>query len=307
VTARRAGVVFVNFHSEELILPRARRLLEAGFRVAVTDNSGTFPTDVGIETIAPGANLGFAAGCNYAARHLGSEVDTLCFHNPDVEIAADDIRLLVDRLNLQASPGLISPAESVGDRVRLNGYHYPGPVRELAVIGKWFRRFRHGNRQQHDARHPQAPALLTGRGRRFASAALLVADAAAFDKVGGFDGRYFMYAEDLDLWHRMGQLGRGREFVTDVRARHAYGEGSPLSAVRRELYRWLGVELFVALNGTGWWSAYRSVHRAYLPAIARLSPEATRSISSLWSRGARPEEVAEQLFPEMARAGASAV
>jgi GT2 family glycosyltransferase len=300
VTALRTGVVFVNFHSEELVLPRARRLLEAGFRVAVTDNSGTFPAEVGIETITPGTNLGFAAGCNCAARHLGTEVDTLCFHNPDVEIAADDIRLLVDRLNLQASPGLISPAESVGDRVRLNGYHYPGPIRELAVIGNWLRRFRHGNRQQHDAGHAQAPALLTGRGRRFASAALMVANAAAFDKVGGYDGRYFMYAEDLDLWHRVGVAGFDRTFVSDVTVRHGYAQGSPLSAARRELYRWVGVELFAALNDEGRWPAYRFVHRACLPLLARRAGGIAASMTSLWSRGAHPEEVADRLFSEMA-------
>jgi GT2 family glycosyltransferase len=135
-----------------------------------------------------------------------------------------------------------------------------------------------------------APADSCGANRRFGSGALLTVTRDAYLDVGGFDERYFLYGEDLDLWHRLRIAGRACCFAPDVVADHAEKGGSEMSATRRELMRKLGVELFVELHGRSPWQAYRLVHR-----IARSRLRETGDLGTLvaerWRRGDRPSSV----------------
>lgn len=55
----------------------------------------------------------------------------------------------------------------------------------------------------------------------WASAAVLLVDTAAMRAIGGFDERFFMYGEDVDLCLRLGRSGRGVWLVPAARATHA--------------------------------------------------------------------------------------
>jgi len=48
----------------------------------------------------------------------------------------------------------------------------------------------------------------------------------AFDSVGGFDSRYFMYMEDVDLGDRMGRAGWRNIFTPAAEIRHAQGHSA---------------------------------------------------------------------------------
>lgn len=292
------AVVFVNFHSENLIVPRAERLTENGFLVVVADNSGTFPVGkAGL--VLSGRNDGFGAGCNRAASALGPELDVLCFHNPDVDAAPSTLRALEATLRGQGRPGIVAPAERVGGEVRSIGYHYPTPGRELLLgLRSLFRLARPpGERSPSSSRAGRGPGRPLGRrGRRFPAASLLVVARPAFDAVGGFDERYFLYAEDLDLWHRVRATGHDTAMAPDLVVNHLWSRGSPLDAASREVLRWLGVELFAELTGDDW-QRMRSVHRVLLRAVTPHCRSLAHAVGLAWGRRRPPAEVLAGLRP----------
>jgi N-acetylglucosaminyl-diphospho-decaprenol L-rhamnosyltransferase len=279
------GVVFVNHHSEALIQPRAAELQRAGFVVRVADNSSTYPDDEVRVNI--GRNVGFGAACNRGVDALPSSVTRICLHNPDVTIDSADIVRLTERLEGLSNGGACAPAIRVGDKIRVNGFHYPGLLREawLSLRGV------SASRQEPRLHRRQSSVRrVRGHGRRFASAALLIVDRGAYQSIGGFDERFFLYGEDLDLWHRMTNGGYGTAFEPAVVAAHDSATGSNATRGTRELLRWVGVELFSQKHSYGSWQRMRRVHRPLIGRLAGVRPTLVDLVADLWSRSATPEE-----------------
>lgn len=293
---RHVEVIFVNYHSEALVAPRAKRLEDAGFPAVVVDNSSTYSGPG--KVVRPGANLGFGAACNRALDALEPLTTAVCFHNPDVEATPEDVRSLLDALTRQARPGLVSPALVSGDRLRRAGFHYPSPPREAYLAWR-------GIRQSGSDRGPTNAGTVYAasvKGRRFGSAAFMMADVAALRDVGGFDERYFLYVEDLDLWHRIRTRGYEADFCADVVVSHAAKGGSPMSATTREMLRWVGVELFEETRG-GAWRAYRLVHLPPLAFARRAGGLLAEVLLERWARRQRPSTVAAAVVELMRGAG----
>lgn len=296
----RTGVVFVNHHSEELIAPRLGDLVDDGAHVVVVDNSGTWegaaPTLVDL-----GCNAGFARACNAGVRALPASVDVVVLHNPDVEASPALVRALADAVRSQRSSGIAAPAEQIGQRIRTDGYAYPSVAREAVVAARAVRAGQRGSSPHPSGRQRRPPRRL----RRFASGALLAIDRRRFERVAGFDERFFLYGEDLDLWHRIGCDGGQVEFRPALVARHDVSTGSPTGAGRRELLRWLGVELFAESSWpAGTWRALRAVHRPLLRHVAG-AERLVEPVAASWRAGATPSEVLAGLRPQLVRRGSA--
>lgn len=289
------GVVFVSYHSERLVAPLADAYRDAGVAVRIVDNSGTYGG--GVDVVAPGRNVGFGGGCNLGARMLPPEVRWVCFHNPDVDPAPDVLRRVSDTLASIPSAGAIAPIEVIDGTPRRNGYAYPSPPRELYLGVRLRWQVARGGRPRPGERTAKALAPAVGepgaRARRFPAFCFVVVDRAAFDLIGGFDERYFLYAEDLDLWHRLGVAGRPGIFDPSSVIHHHAGTSSPVGRTIRELFRWTGVELFAERFDRLGWRPYRALHRSTLWAYPT-SPLRDR-VSGLWSRGLAPAAVAAVL------------
>jgi N-acetylglucosaminyl-diphospho-decaprenol L-rhamnosyltransferase len=276
------AVVMVNYRAPDLVTERATALLAEGIRCIVADNSGDL-SGSSFPVVDCGGNVGFGAACNRAVEMLDADVEVVVLHNPDVEVVAADLRMLV--ADAARRGGAVAPAVRTDGVVRRNGFHYPSVARE-AVVG---RRAAAGSRAGYptDARVTRS---VTGRGRRFGTGALLAIDRVAYRAIGGFDERYFLYAEDLDLWHRLGSRGYETSFAPEIVADHAGKGGSDMAAPPRELLRWLGVELFAELHAPrGWWP-YRAVHRSLLPRMRGLG-SLGEQVGDLWRARARPSRV----------------
>ena len=301
-SAPAVGVVFVNYRSESLIAPRVARLQDAGFKVAVIDNSGSASESLPVAA-RPG-NVGFGTACNLGVAALDSTVEVICLHNPDVDADPATILELARTVHHQAHPGAAAPAERTGRVVRSRGYHYPKAWREailgLRPVGK-----AHDERVKRQASldlgqpapHEPRTVVLRGTGDRFASAALLLVDRAAWEALGGFDERYFMYYEDLDLWHRLARSGRDCVFRSELTVNHHFSAGSPTNVAARELFRWLGVELFCQKFEPGRWPAMRRVHRALMRVHSRRSPKLAGAIIERWDSGLDPAQTLDSLRP----------
>lgn len=285
------AVVFVNYHSEGLIAPRAAELLAAGLPVVVADNSGTYGDGPGVR-LPMGGNCGFAHACNLGVAALGEEADVVVLHNPDVRCTPWTLLQLAHIVRWQNRPGIVAPGEQVGNVIRENGYRYPYPFREFGLAARAAVRSRlpppggRGGRGRSGG-----PQHFRGRGRRFAGAGCLAVARRAFAEVGGFDVGYFLYGEDLDLWHRVGVAGFDRAFEPGLVVVHDMGTGSPMGAAAREVLRWLGVELFAERHREFRWRAMRAAHRPFLPTLDQRAGALGATVRALWSRGVLPSEV----------------
>ena len=211
----------------------------------------------------------------------------VCLHNPDVDADGAAIRRLAGMLTI--GDGAVAPALRTGGIVRREGFHYPSVAREAFVA----------------LRAVAAPGVPSGvpassgrpapgrTARRFGSGALLVLDRRVYAAVHGFDERYFLYGEDLDLWHRLQAAGYRNRFAVDEVVEHAGKSGSDMAIPRRELLRWLGVELFAECHTHLGWRPYRSVHRALLGYLTDLTDlgELGDRVRAAWAAGARPSSV----------------
>lgn len=258
----RSAVILVEYHSGGLVADRAFEALDAGHDVVVADNTGAYRGPGSV--VSTGGNVGFGAACNAAVATLAPEVDVIVLQNPDASVDQADLSSMVTLIR-DGGWAALAPALRT-DRVRSYGFAVPGPLRELALVAMdcvgtlgirasaW--------RQAASADEDGAASDPVVRDGRFGSAAFLVVDRAAFDAVGGFDERYFLYVEDLDLWMRLRAYDRVG-FVPAVVVDHRSSTGSEGSSTRRTLLRWLGRELY-AQEHNGAWPWTRALHRVGL-------------------------------------------
>lgn len=208
-------------------------------RVVVVDNGGDvdLPDDDRLEIVRPGVNAGFAGGANIGfrrARELGAGLVVLL--NDDVEIVGPWLPPILDALT-DPAVGAVQPLLLDGDRgvvesagVQLDRYGAGTDLwrgRPLADV------------------ESQAPTvmpieLFTG-GAVVLRPELLAATA-------GFDERFFLYYEDVDLARRGAALGWDYRCVTAAQVVHRPGTSSSQ----------LGDELVYLRDRNRLWSAVRN-------------------------------------------------
>ena len=159
-----------------------------------------------VELIEVGSNLGFGPALNRAIAATAT-ADPVILLNDDAAPAPDFVAALLDRLDdglasvagvmTQAdAPDLIDSAGVVADATLMGfDYLHDEPV---AILDR-----------SADPLGPTGGAALYRR--------------QAFDRVGGFDERMFIYYEDLDLALRLAAAGGNCGLAGDARASHAYG------------------------------------------------------------------------------------
>jgi N-acetylglucosaminyl-diphospho-decaprenol L-rhamnosyltransferase len=91
----------------------------------------------------------------------------------------------------------------------------------------------------------QSDTALGERTAQWLSGSCLLLRRAAFESVGGFDSRYFMYFEDVDLGERLGRAGWLNVYVPSAEVTHLGGHATSraceqmLAEHHRSTYRYL--------------------------------------------------------------------
>lgn len=125
------------------------------------------------------------------------------------------------------------------------------------------------------------------------SGCLLLADRDVWSRLGGFDERYFMYSEDVDLGIRAARLGCRPVVTPEANAVHVTGASSARSDMEVLLFRgkvtlarrqWTGLSRWVAeqLIAMGVWQRARLAH-VFRAVRARTGHVASRTDPSTWS------------------------
>ena len=199
------SVVVVTFNCREAVsrsLPPLVEQLRDGDELIVVDNASADGTAAAVRELAPdavvvepGANLGFAAGCNAGAERATGEL--LLFLNPDAVVRPgfrDAIEgPLAEGRGWAAWMGLVTAqggrvVNTEGGVVHFTGIAWAGGA---------------GRPLERDGGGVAAGEVA------FASGACLAIPRQAWERAGGFPGEFFLYHEDVDLSLRL-RLGGGR-------------------------------------------------------------------------------------------------
>jgi len=166
--------------------------------------------ETGAQVIASDENLGFAGGCNLGAKHAKGTV--LAFLNNDARPDRNWARAAVAELT--AEPTVAAVASKVLD--------WEGTGVDFVDAGlTWF-----GMGYKRHAGSPLAdvPAAEhdTAKDVLFATGSAMFVRASVFAELGGFDERFFMFYEDVDLGWRLNLRGWRVRYVPESLAYHRH-------------------------------------------------------------------------------------
>ncbi len=199
----------------------------AGMRVIVVDNdcpeaSTSTVADLPVTIVKMGRNAGFGAGCNAgSARGRG---DAILFLNPDARIAPDDARHLAHRLENDPALGACGPRI-----VDADGHTSP-TIRRFPRLSSTLAEAFFVHHLLPDAiwanemvrrGYDQASRV------EWLSGAALCVRRSAFEAVGGFDERFFLYCEDTELCFQLHRAGFEVSYEAGAHAIHAGGASAP--------------------------------------------------------------------------------
>ncbi|MCY3969869.1 MAG: glycosyltransferase family 2 protein [Acidobacteria bacterium] len=179
-----------------------------------------------VQLVEAGRNLGFGAACNLAAAKSAGR--HLLLLNPDAWIDEESLRRLVEAQESEDRLAVAAPCLSYPDGSPQ--FVWAPPV---GVLGEAIQRFR--NRfEKVGWNHDLLPGLLRPCvGAGWYTAACLLVRRAAFDDIGGFDERFFLYFEDADLCLRLRRAGFRLREVPGARAWHVRGAVTGTDRERR--------------------------------------------------------------------------
>lgn len=217
-----ASVVIVNYNSGDRLGRLLDALTDAAHDVCVVDNAsrdGSARSAVrdGVRLIPNPRNVGFAGAANAGAQEAAGA--WILFLNPDVHPAPGDLDALLREI--PADAGAVAPlqVDERGHPRPESGGHAPS----LARFSAWAvipRRWR-GDRGPWLA--PPFPA--DDVDLDWISGAALAVRREDFESLGGFDERFFLYQEDVDLCERLRERGRRVVCRGTVRIFHELADG----------------------------------------------------------------------------------
>ncbi len=194
-------------------------------------------------------NLGFAAANNLALRELASPYALLL--NSDTEVAPGTVRALLDCIGRHSAAGVVGcRLLNTDGSLQHSCWRFPTPPRALGeALGVAQAMRRRADYSEWD--------YASERRIDFAIGACLLVRKEALDRVGLFDERFFMYAEETDLCRRLARAGWETWYTPACRVVH-HGGASGSAATpghflyARELYyqKWYGTYGVIILRAS---------------------------------------------------------
>lgn len=229
-------IVFVTYNSADVISDALEPLKNRA--VQIVDNGSTDGTIEilekfrNVEVHRSARNLGYGGAVNLAAAlHPGRDI---CVLNPDVETTDEAVSIL--RAQIQhGNVGLAAPRLfNLDGSLQFSARNYQSLGVALATRTP-IAKTRWGGRKRDWQHEPS----LTSAARvvPWVTGAAMYFNRRAFDQIGGFDDRFFMYQEDQDICIRMQAAGWDVLYVPQATMTHGHARASARSftAARRHL------------------------------------------------------------------------
>ncbi|EHY90308.1 putative glycosyltransferase [Saccharomonospora azurea NA-128] len=182
-----------------------------------------------VHFVPTGGNLGYGGGANAGVATLGDDVGWIVVANPDLEWDPGSLDELLRVAQRWPRGGAFGPLIREPD-----GTVYPS-ARLLPSLGRGighavFGKIWPGNPWTRSYR--QERETPTERSVGWLSGSCLLLRREAFDSVAGFDTRYFMYFEDVDLGDRLGRAGWLNVYAPSASVMHIGGVSTAKASAR---------------------------------------------------------------------------
>lgn len=255
----------VNYNAGEALIGCVQSLMADGVRdVVVVDNGSGDGSMAALAAACPaaraivaGRNLGYGGAANLGLRTTSAEYVIVC--NPDLVAQPGAVTALAAVLDERPEVAVAGPMlREPSGVVYPSGREFPGMGEAIGhgFVGlfwggnPWTRRYRRIGQEQHRAREAD-----------WVSGAFLFLRRQAFEDVGGFDERYFMYAEDVDLCWRLHRAGWTVRYEPAAEVVHEQGRSTSQLPYR----------MLIAHHRSIWRFAYETTQgreRLLLPLVA---------------------------------------
>ncbi|MCX2711141.1 glycosyltransferase family 2 protein [Mycolicibacterium sp. J2] len=199
-----------------------------------------------------GSNLGYGTAVNRAVAEFVTDDDWLVVANPDVQWGPDSIDELLAATQRWPAAGSLGPLIRDPDgTVYPSARHQPSLIRGgmHAVIGPVWKN------NPWTAAYRQERLAPSERPVGWLSGSCLLLRRAAFDQIGGFDERYFMYMEDVDLGDRLTAAGWQNVYVPSAEIVHDKGHAAGRDPAKNLAAHHRSTYTFLADRHPGWWRA----------------------------------------------------
>lgn len=186
--------------------------------------------DEAVELHVTGGNIGYGGAINSAARLLrqrraDGEIDGEFFliSNPDVVFEPGSIATLLECARRHPRAGAVGPLI-----VEADGSIYPS-ARAIPTLANGIGHALFGSvwpANPWTAAYKDNADMSTERTAGWLSGSCLLVRWEAFDAIGGFDERYFMYMEDVDFGDRLTAAGWDNVLCPEAKISHAKGHAA---------------------------------------------------------------------------------
>lgn len=263
-TKTSCAVVAVTFSPGETLGPFLESVAKAvdwpagGPLVVLADNGSTdgsveaAAAAGGVTVVRTGGNLGFGGGANAGIRALPTDVSWVLVCNPDLVFEPGAIAELLGAIRRWPRAAAFGPQLQTEQ-----GLPYPS-ARELpsvgrgighALLGWWWptNPWTKAYRRDHEIPAERPAGWLSG--------ACLLLRRDVFVELGGFDERYFMYFEDVDLGDRLGRAGWQNVYVPTAVVTHVGGHSTKANGAAMTKAHHDSAYLYLAVRHAAWWQA----------------------------------------------------
>lgn len=223
-----ATIVLYNQDIEE-VTKAITSFLETPFyrkQLFLVDNSPVKSTalhnypDPRVTYIFNNQNLGFAKANNLIIPQIANTSSYHLILNPDTQFEPTVISKLINELKKDKELALIAPAVKFPDgKHQYNVRKYPTffdlVIRKLKIFKK---RIHNHEYRNINLSKPLYPEAIHG--------CFMLFKTEDFITIKGFDERYFLYMEDIDICKKIDALGKKKRYYPEVVITHALKKGS---------------------------------------------------------------------------------
>ncbi|MFZ2975159.1 MAG: glycosyltransferase family 2 protein [Candidatus Moraniibacteriota bacterium] len=156
-------------------------------------------------------NMGFGAACNFGARKAQGE--KLLFLNPDTQFLNNYIREILIKIQKYQNVAIIGP-RLITDEGKTQEWSTGKETNFIQIIKNnlWMTESRYFWESKND--------IFVD----WVSGAAMFIKKDVFDKIGGFDEKFFMYGEDMDLCAQARELGYDILYSPELTILHSGGK-----------------------------------------------------------------------------------